>query len=104
MAYWRTQKYERGVRLVGGRWFGVAMIMGKVGGNFLIFHRKNILKVAFRELLGLSKLLHGHESGQFGSQFVDLTGTSTPVQSLSNRTEPQRMFMPSSVGPEMKGH
>ena len=33
VAYWRTQKYERGARLVGGRWFGTAIVMGKVGRN-----------------------------------------------------------------------
>lgn len=43
VAYWRTQKYEKGIR---GRWFGVAIIMGKIGHNFLIYHRKNIFKVA----------------------------------------------------------
>lgn len=44
VAYWRTKKYETGIRLVGGRWFGVAIVMGKIGRNFLIFHRKSILR------------------------------------------------------------
>lgn len=30
VAYWRTQKYEKGTRLVGGRWYGTAIVMGKV--------------------------------------------------------------------------
>lgn len=28
VAYWRTQKYQKGIRLVGGRWYGVAIVMG----------------------------------------------------------------------------
>ena len=46
VAYWRTQKYEKGIRLVGGRWFGVAIVMGKVGRNYLVYHHKNMFKVA----------------------------------------------------------
>ena len=30
----------------GGRWFGTAIIMGEVGRNFLVYHRKNMFKVA----------------------------------------------------------
>ena len=104
VAYWRTQKYEKGIRLVGGRWFGVAIIMGKIGRNFLIYHRKNIFKVApehlrhaspeervmaqteGRELLGLSALLQEGEKNPFGHQFTDLTGTPTPVAALNNQT------------------
>ena len=100
VAYWRTQKYERGVRLVGGRWYGTAIVMGKVGRNFLIYHRKNMFKVApehlrhvtteerllaqtdGREFLGLDTLLQNKE--QLGSQFVDLTGTPTPLQLATN--------------------
>ena len=98
VAYWRTQKYQKGVCLVGGRWYGVAIVMGKVGRSFLIFHRKNIFKVApehlrhategervlaqadGREMLGLSSMLQDVDPKQIGSQFVDLTNTPTPEQ------------------------
>ena len=46
VAYWRSQKYEKGIRKVGGKWYGTAIIMGKLGRNFLINHRKNLFKVA----------------------------------------------------------
>ena len=96
VAYWRTQKYEKGVRLVGGRWFGVAVVMGRVGRNYLIYHRKNMFKVApehlrhvtaeervlaqtdGRELLGLNEMLENKD--KLGTQFIDLTGTPTPMQ------------------------
>eukprot|EP00435_Cladocopium_sp_Y103_P051731 s413_g16.t1 len=35
VCYWRTQKYQRGIRLVGGRWYGVAIVMGKVGSQYV---------------------------------------------------------------------
>lgn len=74
--------------------------MGKVCRNFLVHHRKNVFKVApehlrhvtaeerllaqtdGRELLGLNTLLQDKE--QIGSQFVDLTGTPTPMQIASD--------------------
>ena len=93
-----AQKYQKGVRLVGGRWYAVAIVMGKIGRNFVIFHRKNIFKVApehlrhasdeermlaqadGREMLGLSSLLQDTERKQLGSQFTDLTNTPIPEQ------------------------
>ena len=105
VAYWRTQKYQKGVRLVGGRWYGVAVVMGKIGRNFLIFHRKNIFKVApehlrhateservlaqadGREMLGLSSLLNDTDKKQTGTQFVDLTNTPTPEQAVARQQQ-----------------
>ena len=42
VSYWRTQKYMKGVRLVGGRCYGTGIVMGKVGRNVLVFHRQNV--------------------------------------------------------------
>eukprot|EP00435_Cladocopium_sp_Y103_P010293 s4146_g2.t1 len=95
VCYWRSQKYQRGVRLVGGRWWGTAIVMGRVGRNFLVFHRKNMFKVAPEhlrhasteehlaaqtdgcELLGLTDLI---DKGQnlLGHQFTDLTNQDAP--------------------------
>ena len=109
VAYWRSQKYEKGSRLVGGRWFGTAIIMGKVGRNFLIYHRKNMFKVApehlrhatteermlaqtdGRELLGLSAMLDGNRNQLASKQFVDLTKrpeVEEPPQGASSSARP----------------
>ena len=111
VAYWRTQKYQKGVRLVGGRWYGVAIVMGKVGRNFLIFHRKNIFKVApehlrhasddervlaqvdGREMLGLSSLLQDPDRKAIGSQFTDLTDTPTPMQARTPNPEVEDVWL-----------
>ena len=90
VAYWRTQKYERGARLVGGRWFGTAIVMGKVGRNILVYHRRNMFKVSpehlrhatleeravaqsdGREMLGIAQYV-GENDSLRGSHYVDLT-------------------------------
>ena len=106
VAYWRSQKYERGARLVGGRWFGTAVIMGRVGRNFLVYHRRNMFKVSpehlrhasteermlaqsdGREMLGLSAMLQ--DRAQLGSQYTDLTqqiGPPDPANPQTNQDE-----------------
>ena len=95
VAYWRTQKYAKGARLVGGRWYGTAIVMGKVGRNILVYHRRNMFKVSpehlrhatleeravaqadGREMLGLSKYVDGDQRLQ-GSHYVDLTAQELP--------------------------
>ena len=95
--YWRTQKYLNGVRLVGGRWFGTAIVMGKIGRNVLIFHRRHLFKVTpehlrhatseeravaqsdGRELLGISDLISEGRK-LLGGQYVDLSNQGGPPQ------------------------
>ena len=109
VAYWRT--HQKGVRLVGGRWYGVAIVMGKVGRNFLIFHRKDIFKVApehlrhasddermlaqadGREMLGLSSMLQDPDRKAIGSQFTDLTDTPTPMRARTPNPEVEDFWL-----------
>ena len=96
VSHWRSQKYEKGVRMVGGRWYGTAIVMRKIGRNFLISHRKNLFKVApehlrhvtteermlaqtdGRELLGIDALMNTDQKKFLGNQFLDLTQQSDP--------------------------
>ena len=92
--YWRTQKYVGGVRVEGGRWYGAAMILGHIGKNLIVAHRRSILRCSpehlrhasqeeasvaefpHNELLGIKNLL---ERGQFPkSQFEDLVSQPPP--------------------------
>ena len=95
VCYWRTQKYQRGVRIVGGRWYGTAIVMGKVGRNLLIYHRRNMFKVSpehlrhatlderavaqadGRELLGIAAMV-GEDGNLRTSQYVDLSKQELP--------------------------
>ena len=96
--YWRTQKWVNGVKLEGGRWYGAAMVLGEIGKNLVIAHKRSIMRCApeqlrpatpqeqvvaefpQNELLGIRMLL---EKGQFPrSQFEDLVPKEMPPQAL----------------------
>lgn len=88
VAYWRVQKYQQGQVHIGGRWYGTAVVIGSVGKNYVIAHRRQIFRVAPEqlrpatteekaivetpqtELLGVKDMLEG---GTFRShQYIDL--------------------------------
>ena len=81
---------------LGGKWHGTALILGRIGRNFVIAHRRSLLRCAPEqlrhasseeksvaefpesELLGIKNLL---EKGQFPkSQFTDIVGQSMPPE------------------------
>lgn len=127
MAYWREQKYQGGTKsekghvLLGGHWFGTAVVMGRVGRNYVIAHRKQIFRVAPEqlraatseekavlqspqaELLGIKDLLEG---GTFKShQFVDLVPGHYPtVQADSTSSQTQSNIRPSEPAPNRCSH
>ena len=100
VSYWRTQKYMRGTRLVGGRWYGTGIVMGKIGRNVLVFHRQNMFKVSpehlrhaseseravaqadGRELLGITDLV-AEGRNLLGNQYVDLSNQEGPPDPAS---------------------
>eukprot|EP00435_Cladocopium_sp_Y103_P052219 s999_g16.t1 len=92
--YWRSQKWQQGQLVKGGRWYGAAMILGRLGINYVVAHRRSIFRCApeqlrfatseeqevatfdASELLGIKTLL---EKGQFPtSQFTDLVHQDGP--------------------------
>lgn len=92
--YWRSQKWDKGVLINDGRWYGPALTLGLVGRNIMVAHRRNILRCAPEhvrhvteeektivespdaELLGIKTLL---SQGQFPkNQFVDLVMQTSP--------------------------
>ena len=46
VAYWRNQKWEKGVLVNEGRWYGTAVVIGHVGRNLVILHRRHVLRCA----------------------------------------------------------
>ena len=88
VAYWRAQKYQQGQVWLGGRWYGTAVVIGSVGKNYVVAHRRQIFRVApeqlrpatteektvlgtpHAEMLGIKDLI---EQGNIRSQqFLDL--------------------------------
>eukprot|EP00435_Cladocopium_sp_Y103_P025163 s1174_g6.t1 len=96
VAYWRAQKWINGVLHQDGKWYGSAIVLGKVGRNLILIHRKQIFRCApeqvraatqeeralvqtpHAELLGVKDLIEG---GAFkSSQYVDLVSQAYPPQ------------------------
>ena len=50
VAYWRSQKWVHGQVQQGSRWYGPAVVIGSVGRNLIVAHRKQILRCAPKQL------------------------------------------------------
>lgn len=98
VAYWRQQKWSQGQLHQTGQWYGTAVVVGYVGRNIILAHRRQILRCAPEqiryatteertlinspkvELLGLKDMLEG---GTFrGQQFVDLVPSHYPTEAI----------------------
>lgn len=96
VAYWRSQKWEKGTLDNQGRWHGPAIVLGKVGRNHVVVHKRQVLRCApeqiraatseerqlirapHAELLGLKDAF---ETGQITSkQYVDLVPLDYPTE------------------------
>ena len=94
VAYWRCQKWIQGKLQQGGRWYGPAIVIGTVGRNLILIHRKQLLRCAPEqvrpstseekqlaatpqsELLGIKNLV---EQGNLQSRnYIDLVPESYP--------------------------
>eukprot|EP00435_Cladocopium_sp_Y103_P053201 s487_g17.t1 len=92
--YWRSQKWQNGVLLRGGRWHGAGLIIGRIGVNWIVAHKRHLFRCSpehlrlatadektvaqfdSNELLGIKTLL---EKGQIPKgQFVDLISQDPP--------------------------
>ena len=106
VAYWRDQKWTNGQLNQGGRWYGTAVVLGAVGRNLVIVHRRQVLRVAPEqirmateeektlisspkaELLGIKDLI---EKGNLRSkQYIDLLPQSYPPGSETTPPSAQR--------------
>ena len=114
VAYWRTQKFDKGTIIRGGRWYGPALVLGKVGRNAIIAHRRSLLRCApeqlrpvteeerpvsleteERELLGMKQLLN---QGRFPkNQLVDLSSSDQPP-SVEEALPPLPVAEPGQAG------
>ena len=96
VAYWRDQKWSKGLLSQGGRWYGSGIVIGLVGRNVIVAHRNHILRCAPEQvrlatgeerslvetpetqLLGIKDMI---EHGTFRShQYIDLVAQAYPPQ------------------------
>ena len=96
VAYWRVQKWHEGTLEKGGRWHGPATVLGYVGRNIVVVHKRQIFRCAPEqvrmstseevvlggtpnlELLGIKDLIN--TGALQGSQYVDLVPQPVPPQ------------------------
>ena len=120
VAYWRAQKYTQEGVVQGGRWWGTAVVLGAVGKNYLVVHRRQIFRCAPEqlrpatneektlvrtpqaELLGIRDMIEGDTFRS--SQYVDLVPGSYPA-SADQETQPrvcseERDHSPASLSAE----
>ena len=55
VAYWRTQKWEQGQLNSHGRWHGPAIVLGKVGRNFVVVHKRQVIRRAPERIRAASR-------------------------------------------------
>ena len=48
--YCRTQKFVNGQLVQGGRWYGAAMVLGKIGRNLVVAHKRSIYRCGAAQL------------------------------------------------------
>ena len=101
VCYWRNQKWIQGKLHQGGQWYGTAVVLGNVGRNYVIIHRKAVLRVAPEqirlataeektlralpqaELLGIKDLIEG--GALKSQQYIDLASQDYPMSSQDGR-------------------
>ena len=118
VAYWRTQKSNQGLIERGGRWYGPAIVLGYVGQNLVVIHKRQIFRCApeqvrpatseekslmdtpHLELLGIKDLL---QQGQLSRQYVDLLPESRPPSAVDDQTFSSEAgsSLPSNLGPPL---
>eukprot|EP00435_Cladocopium_sp_Y103_P010611 s801_g2.t1 len=117
VAYWRAQKYQQGKVILGGQWYGTAVVIGSIGKNYIIAHRRQIFRVAPEqmrpatteeralvttpqtELLGVKDMLEG---GTFkSSQYIDLVPGLYPPMAPgpADQSQPDAAAMPEPRAP-----
>ena len=100
VAYWRSQKWVNGQLQQGSRWYGPAVVIGTVGRNVIVVHRRQILRCAPEqlrpstteerqltttpqaELLGIKQLVEN--GGLQSKNYIDLTPESYPPMDQSD--------------------
>ena len=115
VCYWRNQKWVQGKLQQGGQWYGTAVVLGNVGRNYVIIHRKTVLRVAPEqirlateeektlralpqaELLGIKDLIDG--GALKSQQYIDLASQDYPMSVQEGRSIDAE---PSNVDPFSK--
>ena len=116
VAYWRSQKWIQGQLKSQGAWYGPAIVLGHVGRNVVIIHKRQIFRCApeqvrpstdsekqlaetpHLELTGIKNLI---DQGALSSkQYIDLVPESYPSENPEAPTVPNSPDVATAPGPQ----
>lgn len=92
VAYWRNQKWVQGKLQVGGRWYGTAVILGKVGRNFVFLHRRQVIRRAPEQIRPTTN----EEKTMLSSPQVEMLGIKDLIEQGSIRSQQFLDLLPQS--------
>ena len=110
VAYWRDQKWVRGMLHQGGRWYGPAVVVGSVGRNVIVLHRRQLIRCAPEqirasteeeqtlvqtpqvELLGIKQMIE--QDSLQSKSYIDLLPQSYPPSSDAGPAESEMAASP----------
>lgn len=96
VAYWRNQKWVQGQLQQGGQWYGVAIVLGRVGRNVVIIHRRQVLRCAPEQL----RLATNEEKTLLASPQAELLGIKDLIDSGNLRSKQYIDLLPQSYPPQ----
>eukprot|EP00435_Cladocopium_sp_Y103_P071090 s130_g36.t1 len=119
VAYWRDQKWSKGLLSQGGKWYGSGIVIGLVGRNVIVAHRNHIIRCAPEQvrlatneekslietpetqLLGIKDMI---EHGTFRShQYVDLVAQAYPPQEETVMNPSAQVVVSNDAAPQTDG-
>ena len=96
VAYWRNQKWVQGQLQQGRQWYGVAIVLGRVGRNVVIIHRRQVLRCAPEQL----RLATNEEKSLLASPQAELLGIKDLIDSGNLRSKQYIDLLPQSYPPQ----
>ena len=99
VAYWRTQKSHEGKLEHGGRWHGPAVVLGNVGQDIVVIHKRNIFRCAPEQV----RLATSEERALMDTPDVELLGIKNLIQNNALQSR-QYVDLVRQLPPETTGN
>ena len=94
--YWRNQKWVQGTLQSGRRWWGTAVILGKVGRNYVLLHRRQVIHCAPEQIRAATS----EEQSVLGTPHAELLGIKDMIESGNMRSKQYLDLLPQSYPPQ----
>ena len=89
MAYYRGQKWIEGQLNQQGRWYGTAIVLGYVGRNLVIAHRKHIFRCAPEQV----RFATSEEKALLNTPQIELLGIKDLIEGGAFKSQQSQSFL-----------